>query len=403
MSAWETTTIGGVCSTYSGGTPSTTRPEYYGGDIPWIASADLNQGRISSVKGRITRLGLERSSAKLVKPGTPLIALYGATAGVSAITYLGGAINQAVLAMIPRGIDPEYLFQWLKANRDAIIDRYTQGGQPNLSGAIVRSIEIPLPPAAEQERIASALGDADQLIATLERLILKQHAINQGMMQELLTGRIRLPGFGGPWRSLAVASKSLIKARIGWQGLQTDEYRNSGVYRLVGGTEFVDGRVDWQRTPFVDKWRFDQDAYIQLRQGDVLLTKDGSIGKTAFVDHLPGPATLNSGVFVIRPIREAFDAQFLYFTLRSRAFEEFLARLSAGSTISHLYQRDLVTLVLEVPPTTDEQRAIAESLSDVEAAVKILQERLAKARAMKAAMMQQLLTGRTRLAVEESA
>ena len=106
MTAWETVTIGSACTTFSGGTPSTSHPEYYGGHIVWIASADLNQGRIRSVKGRITRLGLERSSAKLVKPGTPLIALYGATAGVPAITYVGGAINQAILAMVPRTISP---------------------------------------------------------------------------------------------------------------------------------------------------------------------------------------------------------------------------------------------------------------------------------------------------------
>lgn len=261
-------------------------------------------------------------------------------------------------------------------------------------------MEVPTPPKPEQRAIAAALDDADHLIAKLELLIVKRQAIKQGMMQQLLTGRSRLPGFAGDWTRLAVASKSLIKARIGWQGLKTDEYRDSGLYRLVGGTEIVEGRVEWDRTPFVDKWRYEQDAYIQLHDGDVLLTKDGSIGKIAYVDRLPGPATLNSGVFVIRPIKGAYEPQFLYFMLRSRAFEKFLARLSAGSTISHLYQRDLVTLSLEVPPTLEEQRAIAAVLADAELEIELLRRRLTKVREIRTGMMQQLLTGRARLPVE---
>ena len=190
---WGTTTIGDVCTTFSGGTPSTAHPEYYGGEFPWIASGDLNKHRIESVDGRITRLGLEWSAAKLVQAGTPLIALYGATAGVAAITQIDGAINQAILAMVPRKINAEFLYQWLSANRDSIIDRYTQGGQPNLSGAIVRGIEIPLPSPSEQQRIAGALYDADRQIATVACRLNKARAIKQGMMQDLLTGRTRLP------------------------------------------------------------------------------------------------------------------------------------------------------------------------------------------------------------------
>ncbi|MCO5303570.1 MAG: restriction endonuclease subunit S, partial [Phycicoccus sp.] len=274
------------------------------------------------------------------------------------------------------------------------------GAKAGMNLATVASLVTAVPPVAEQERIAEALADADDLIAVLERHLAKKQAIKNGIMQQLLTGQTRLPGFGGEWRQLAVASRSVMKARIGWQGLKTDEYRENGTHRLVGGTEFIDGRIDWNETPFVDKWRYDQDVFIQVRPGDVLLTKDGSIGKTAYVDSLPGPATLNSGVFVIRPIGDAYDPRFLFFMLRSRAFEEFLARLSAGSTISHLYQRDLVTLELSVPPTIEEQRAIAEALADAEAEIEALRERLTKARAIKAGMMQQLLTGRIRLPME---
>jgi type I restriction enzyme S subunit len=274
----------------------------------------------------------------------------------------------------------------------------TVGAQPKLALGRIKQFEIQLPTdVAEQRRIAAALKDHDAIISTLELLIAKKQSVKQGMMQSLLTGRIRLPGFEGNWESRAVAASSVMKARIGWQGLKTDEYRSTGEFYLVGGTDFSDGRINWDTTPFVDRWRFDQDPNIQLQVGDVLLTKDGSIGKTAYVDSLPGPATLNSGVFVIRPVRKAYDSRFFYLMLRSRAFADFLTRLTAGSTISHLYQRDLVTLELLMPPTVAEQEAIAEVLLDSEDEVKALRSRLSKARAVKQGMMQELLTGRTRL------
>lgn len=273
----------------------------------------------------------------------------------------------------------------------------TSGSMKNIAKDHILDLEISVPAPHEQRVISGVLSDIDDLISSLEQLVEKKNSVKQGMMQQLLTGRTRLPGFTEKWKPLAVASNSVVKARIGWQGLTTGEYRSNGTYRLVGGTEFIDGRINWEDVPYVDKWRYDQDPYIQLRTGDVLLTKDGTIGKTAFVDELPGPATLNSGVFVIRPTRGAYDSAFLFYMLRSRAFEEFLARLSAGSTISHLYQRDLITLELKVPPTRDEQRAIAQVLADSDCELSVLQTKLRKARAIKAGIMQQLLTGRVRL------
>jgi len=307
--------------------------------------------------------------------------------------------KQMKLTPDPAVADPVflyYLFSGPQMQRE-ILDGSIGSSIPGFNLTRLRTLAVSLPPLGEQRAIARAIDDASALISNLECQIAKSHAIKRGLMQQLLTGQTRLPGFDGNWLQLSVASKSVLKARIGWQGLKTDEYRESGTHRLVGGTEFIDGRIDWNATPFVDKWRYDQDAYIQLRTGDVLLTKDGSIGKTAYVDSLPGPATLNSGVFVIRPTAGAYDPQFLFFMLRSRAFEEFLARLTAGSTISHLYQRDLVTLVLRVPPTIEEQRAIAKVLVSAEAEIEALRKRLKKAQAIKTGMMQQLLTGRVRL------
>lgn len=189
---WEVGAIGDSCRTYSGGTPSTSNKTFYGGDIKWITSSDLNQGVIHDVVGRITDAGLSGSSAKLVEADTLLIALYGATAGVCAITRITAAINQAVLAIVPAEHNSEYLFYWFTRHKDVIIETYTQGGQPNLSGDIVRSIKLAFPPVKEQLVIATILSEMDEEIHAIDQRLNKTRQIKQGMMQELLTGKTRL-------------------------------------------------------------------------------------------------------------------------------------------------------------------------------------------------------------------
>lgn len=284
--------------------------------------------------------------------------------------------------------------KYFKTQIDLII---TGGAQPNFGPVHLKKVIIPRPPSkAEQTAIATALSDADALIESLEQLIAKKRNIKQGAMQELLTGKKRLPGFSGEWPTLKMAENSVLKARIGWQGLKTAEYLQAGEYYLVTGTDFLGGRINWDSCWFVDEKRYVQDRNIQLRSGDILLTKDGTIGKVAFINVLPKPATLNSGIFVIRPRDNAYLPLFLYYILCSHVFEDFLGKLQAGSTISHLYQKDFVNFSFMVPDIK-EQTAIASVLSDMDAEIEALERKLAKYRLIKQGMMQELLTGKTRL------
>jgi len=255
----------------------------------------------------------------------------------------------------------------------------------------------------EQRAIAMVLSDIDALLEGLNQLIAKKRDLKQAAMQQLLTGETRLPGFTGVWKPLNMGRSSYLKARIGWQGLTTAEYLESGDYGLVTGTDFVDGRIDWDGCHFVEKPRYKQDRYIQLRVEDVLVTKDGTIGKAAYIDYLPFPTTLNSGVFVIRPINGMYVPKFFFYILMSRVFRDFLNQLAAGSTISHLYQKDFVGFEFSAPPTREEQSAIAVVLSDMDANIEALEQRRAKTADLKQAMMQELLTGRTRLVEPQGA
>lgn len=181
-----------------------------------------------------------------------------------------------------------------------------------------------------------------------------------------------------------------LKARIGWQGLTTEEYLSTGDYGLVTGTDFRDGYIDWDNCVYVEKIRYVQDKNIQLKVNDVLVTKDGTIGKVAFVNKLPNPTTLNSGIFVVRPKNPNIDERFFYYILMSSYFDIFLSRITAGSTITHLYQKDFLTFNFILPPRS-EQTAIAQALSDTDIYIKSLQKLIEKKKSMKQGVMQDLL------------
>ncbi len=260
----------------------------------------------------------------------------------------------------------------------------------------IRNFTVPMPGSIEQRAIASVLSDVDDLLAKLDQLIAKKRDLKLAAMQQLLTGQTRLPGFSSDWLCLNMSKHASLKARIGWQSLTTQEYLESGTHFLVTGTDFINGLVNWSTCHFIDEWRYSQDRNIQLMNGDVLITKDGTIGKVGYVEELSLPATLNSGVFVIRPLHNSFVPQFLFYVLTSKIFDEFLSKITAGSTITHLYQKDFVTFEFYAP-NLEEQIAIATILSDMDTEITALEARRDKSRDLKQGMMQELLTGRIRL------
>ena len=296
-------------------------------------------------------------------------------------------------------ISTKYLGYYFKAEstKERISSVAVGQTMASLNTKIMNAFKVVLPPIQEQENIAKVLSDLDNNISALEVQLIKKKAIKQGAMQELLTGKKRLPGFSGEWSNFNLMKHSKIKARIGWQGLKKSEYLDSGYALLVTGTDFADGKVQWDSCHYVTRDRYDQDRNIQIQNNDILITKDGSLGKAALVQGLTKPATLNSGIFVIRPLQNAYDPVFVYHILSSLVFKDFLDKLSAGSTIIHLYQKDVGKFEFLLPPTIEEQKGIAAVLSEMDADIAALEEKLAKYRQVKQGMMQQLLTGKIRL------
>lgn len=180
---WKERKLEDVCTTYSGGTPKVNNNDFYNGHIPFIRSAEINKCKTELF---ITKLGLDNSSAKLVKKGDILYALYGATSGTVGISKINGAINQAILAIHPqKEYDSEYIAQWLKINKQKIVRTYLQGGQGNLSASIIKKISIPFPSKEQQVAIGKLLSNLDRNISEYKERMNELISLKKFLLQRL--------------------------------------------------------------------------------------------------------------------------------------------------------------------------------------------------------------------------
>ena len=399
---WEALSLGEHSQIFRGGSPRPIQEFLTTSDtgVNWIKIGDVDADAkyITATEEKIIPEGVSRS--RMVYEGD-LILSNSMSYGRPYIMNIQGCVHDGwlVIQKYDKAFDRDYLYYALSSNltMQQYIAMAAGSSVQKLNKEKVAKVVLPKPEIPEQKKIAEILSDADVLITDLQKLIRKKKDIRQGTMQMLVTGKKRLNGYSGEWVKINLAKNSKLKARIGWQGLTTAEYLDEGYSYLITGTDFQDGQIKWNGCHFVNYDRYVQDPNIQVTDGDLLLTKDGTIGKVAYVTNLKRPATLNSGVFVVKPITDAYTAHFMFYVLESSVFKEFLQQLSAGSTINHLYQKDLVKFDLFVPPTIEEQEAISEILFDMDSEIHKLEDKLNKYEEVKQGMMEELLTGKVRL------
>lgn len=296
-----------------------------------------------------------------------------------------------------RNVLGKYFFYYFSKYFIYEVEKYTaKSSVDSVRRPMIAEMEIPLPTIEEQQRIIKAISAFDTHIDNLTELIEKKKAIREGALEDLISGKKRLGGFDGEWKTVDFESVIIPKARIGWQGLKSKEYLRKGFCYLIGGTDFCNGTVSLENIWYVSEERYEMDTNIQVEENDVLVTKDGTIGKIALVPHLDKPAALNSGVFVFRT-QNGLSRQFLYRVLISSVFKEFIDTLAAGSTIKHLYQKDLKNFKFPIPLDEAEQEAIATTLTTMDDEIHSLEEERDKMIKIREGAMDDLLTGKVRL------
>ena len=169
--------------------------------------------------------------------------------------------------------------------------------------------------------------------------------------------KLRFPEFEGEWEQRKLSDIATMHARIGWQNLRTSEFLDSGDYMLITGTDFEDGTVNYATCHYVEQERYEQDKHIQVRNGSILITKDGTLGKVAFVQGLSMPATLNAGVFNIE-IKDTneVDNKYLFQYLRAPFLMDYVGKRATGGTIKHLNQNILVDFPVVLPKKAEQEK-----------------------------------------------
>ncbi len=342
--------------------------------------------------GVITQTKCTTRPSKLCEAGDILVTVKGSGSGSMVQADAPYCISRQLMAIRPRNWNPRFLYYSLLENAVRFKESAT-GLIPGLSRSDILEQRLPVPSHAEQERIAAALSDADDLIASLERLIAKKQAIKQGMMQQLLTGRTRLHGFTGEWRQSTVGGEFDVQL-----GKRLDAAVNRGALKTCINNRGVRwGRILLNEAIEAPLTHADIQT-LKLVPGDVLICEGGEIGRSAvWRGELPEAYFLNT----LHRLRSKGD--FNPYVLAA-FFERWvdtgeLSAVVGKATLAHLTKENLVRVPVPVPGR-DEQERIAAILTEADDELDALRSRLTKTRDIKQGMMQQLLTGRTPLPVE---
>ena len=233
----------------------------------------------------------------------------------------------------------------------------------NISKNKMMDIEMPIPNIEEQKQIGSYFCSLDNLITLHQHKYDKLLNIKKSMLEKMFPRdgskfpEIRFSGFTDPWEQRKLSEIATMHARIGWQNLRTSEFLDQGDYMLITGTDFDDGRINYSTCHYVEKERYNQDPHIQIQNGSILITKDGTLGKVAFVQGLELPATLNAGVFNVEIIDEDYvDGKYLFQYLKAPFLMDYVGQKATGGTIKHLNQNILVNFPVVLPKIAEHEK-----------------------------------------------
>ena len=389
---WSVKKLGECTLSFSGGTPSVDKTEYYeNGKIPFIRSGEIYQDFTELF---ITKKGLKESSAKMVKKGDLLLALYGANSGDSSVCKIDGAINQAILCIRTKEDNLNFLESLFVIYKDKVIHKYLQGGQGNLSAEIIKSLCFMFPPLCEQEKIAEILGTWDLAIEKLTALIEQKKLLKKGLMQRLLTGKQRLPGFSTPWKKVKLGDVFLKSLHKNKEAKDLPVLTNSAAQGIILQEDYFDREI-------VTKENLCN--YYCTENGDFIynprISKNAPAGPIR-INHFREKGCISPlyTVFKIKTGNYPFFYE-IYFESNLWIYEAYkVANYGARSDRMNITDDDFFNMKIPYP-SLPEQKAIANILSKADEEIDLLTAKLSALKSQKKGLMQKLLTGQIRVKV----
>lgn len=391
----------------SGATPYREIKRYYKGNIKWVTSGELNYNIIFDTIEKITEEARIKTNLSIIPKGTFLMAITGleaaGTRGSCGILGIDATTNQSCMAIFStKYLITQYLFYYYIYNGDELAFKYCQGTkQQSYTARIVKELPIIIPSSIEeQQSIATALSDIDNLILSLEKLIDKKKLIKKGAMQELLTGKKRLDGFHGEWKYIKLGN--LIEYVKGY-AFRSKDYKKSGI-RIIRVSDTTFNYIQDDNAIYIDKKYYEDYRQWQLKEDDIIISTVGSkppmydsiVGKAILIDKKYSGSFLNQNSVLLRS--KICNNKLIYYNLRSYKYMKHIEKIFRGNANqASINLEELFEFEIFIPNLLEEQTAIANMLSDMEAEIKKTEIKINKYKNIKRGMMEELLTGKRRL------
>ncbi|MGX9931501.1 restriction endonuclease subunit S [Virgibacillus salarius] len=315
-----------------------------------------------------------------------------------------------------RNSDAKFIYYYLKSNlASEVLQGNAKSTVDSLRRHMLTDFFVSIPSLHEQKSIVhyldKVISEIDSLISDKEKLIElleeKRQAIITESVTKGLNPDVKMKDSGVDWigeipehwEKNKVKYSTYVKGRIGWQGLRSDEFINEGPY-LVTGTDFVNGLVNWNSCYHISEERFNEAPAIQLKENDLLITKDGTIGKVAIVKNKPEKAILNSGVFVTRCLNNQYLTEYMYWILSSKVFYKYIKYMETGSTIKHLYQETFVNFIYPLPNISEQKEIvdyINEKTNDIDSVILDSKKQIEKLKEYRQSLIYEAVTGKVDL------
>lgn len=390
---WIETTIGEVAMIQGGGTPDSNNKKYWNGSIDWFTPTEIGDKKyVYHSFRKITEKGLKDSSATLLPINTVLLTSR-AGIGDASILKNEACTNQGCQSLISKeSINHEYLY-YLILSLKRVLEQNASGSTfLELSPRNLSKIQIPLPPLPEQQAIAEVLSDTDNLIQALEKQIAKKRLIKQGAMQKLLT-----PQEGWKKQKLGDVTELITKGTtptsIG------KEFQNSGINFIKVESLNEDGKFLKDSFAFIDDATYAALKRSQLKKNDLLISIAGALGRTGIVKSNILPANTNQALAIVRLKKEAnLYLKYVYYYLRTSQMRKHFMEISVQGAQPNLSLQNISDIIIPYPTNRIEQIEIVDLLSTMDKEIESLKVQLLKYKELKQGLMQNLLTGKIRLA-----
>ena len=349
--------LGDIFEIGSGGTPSKSHPEYYGGDIPWVKTGDLKSEYLYEVEDFITEEGLKNSSAKLYVPDTVLIAMYGATIGATSILKIDACTNQACAAFKKNDkVIPEYLYYFLKSQKVKFVKDGVGGAQPNISAGYLKKVEMELPSLDEQRAIVEVLDKTTNIMVMRNQEIASLDKLIKARFVELF-GDLANPKCQWKKEKLVDACKNPDDIKCGPFGTQLskDEYCSSGV--AVWEIPQINSGFATQPTHFLTDEKANQLEAYSIKSGDIAMSRKGNVGRCAVFPETMEDGIIHSDVLRIRIDNDLVLPVFMMHQLHySGAVQHQIELVSSGAIMAGINVTKLKQIEVHIPPLELQQQ-----------------------------------------------